>query len=105
MAWEASDMNGHTKVIARKDGVERDFTFDGATKLKDVVRQVSNVMGFGNVLVTADGSSVEPEEGETAISHYSRIEIVPKFAGAIDDEQAEASESDESDEDLQEYEY
>jgi hypothetical protein len=91
MAWESN--TNATKVVAIKDGVERDFNFDGTMLLKDTIRRVSSQMGLGTVLVKADGRNVEPDEGMKAISEYQRIEVIPKNSGASDDETEAKDES------------
>ena len=81
MAWESAN-NSATSVVAIRDGEERSFNFGGETKLKDAVSSISSQMGFNGVLVKCDGRIVEPEEGETAISDFSKVEVMPKIAGA-----------------------
>lgn len=87
MAWE--NTNGNTKVVAESNGEERSFNFEGSMKLKDAVREVSRSMSYGSVLVTADGRNVEPNEGEKPISDFSLVKIVPKMAGASEEEDGE----------------
>ena len=85
MAWETGEGGvtvGGTRIVSIVDGVERAFTFDGGTLLKDVVQGVATQMNFGSVLVKADGRNVEPTEGDSAVSTFQRVEILPKYSGA-----------------------
>tara|TARA_Y100000310_G_C20367774_1_gene662041 strand:- start:405 stop:650 length:246 start_codon:yes stop_codon:yes gene_type:complete len=81
MVWENTSTEG-TVVVAIANGEERSFQYDGSKPLKDVITDVASQMSFGSVLVKADGRNVEPSEGETVISSFKRIEIVPKTTGA-----------------------
>jgi len=87
MTWEnagspANIRNG-TTVVAVQNGNERPFTFDGNMLLQDVVREVSSKMSYGSVLVNCDGRTVEPTEGTKPISSFGKVEIIPKFSGAM----------------------
>jgi hypothetical protein len=81
MAWETGSTTG-TNVVSIHNGEEKTYSFEGTKLLKEVVQSVASQMGFGSVLVKADGRDVQPDEGDKAISSFSRIEVVPKHSGA-----------------------
>ena len=90
MAWEtntaarqgATSNEPVTHVIAKSEGNEESFSYAPSTLLKDAVSRTASAMGFGTVLVKADGRTVEPNEGNTPISQFGSIEIMPKISGA-----------------------
>ena len=81
MVWEATS-SSNTKVVAKVNGEEKTFSYGGDMKLKDVVAQVASSINAGTVLVYADGREVQSNEGETAISSFRTIEVVPKQEAA-----------------------
>lgn len=95
MAWDASN-SGNTEVVAENNGETRNFNISGNTKLKDAIGQVSSSMGYGSVLVTCDGRTVEPNEGDSPISTWRLIKVVPKMAGANDEAETASADEDSS---------
>jgi hypothetical protein len=83
MTENSGNVGNGTKVVSIQNGRETAFDFDGNTPLMDVVKQVASRMGYGAVLVSADGRNVEPNEGTKPVNSFQRVEIVPKFSGAM----------------------
>lgn len=81
MAWETA--NTEKTVYAHSEGRTEEFHFSQDTQLSEVVEEVASEMGMSTVIVKSDGVEIQPEAGNRPISELGKVEIYPKFAGAI----------------------
>jgi len=83
MAWNLdSGSGGNKNVVLVQDGERSNHSFPSTTTLNDAVKNVATGAGLGSVLVRADGRDVEQDEGDSALSEFGSIEVMPKMAGA-----------------------
>ncbi len=83
--WNLSEASSSskTKVVVRKDGMEKAFEFTPDTLVKDAFADAANATSLKQFVATdADGTRVQAEDGDEELGSFvSPIVLVPEAVG------------------------